>query len=77
MQANYARWPHLEGKYVDYYHLKKERWTYHAHIQDEVVFRTLKEKFMALRVKTMVGDIGDLDEVWYTLDTCFNRPRST
>ncbi len=36
-----------------------------------VVCRTLKEKFMALRVKTRVGDIEDLDEVWYTLDTCF------
>jgi hypothetical protein len=37
------------------------------------VCRTLKDKCLSAGVKAIVGDRGDLDEVWYTVDPCYNR----
>jgi hypothetical protein len=50
------------------------RQTYHGHVRDELVCRSLKEKSLASSVKILVNDIEDLKEAWDTLDICFYRP---
>ncbi len=48
------------------------RITYHAHVRNGLVCRTLKEKCLGATVKTLVGGVEELDKVWDTLDTCYN-----
>jgi hypothetical protein len=47
-QANDSRWPTFSGKYVEYPRFRKEWWayrqTYHGHLRDEFVCRSLKGK---------------------------------
>jgi hypothetical protein len=78
-QANDSGWPTFNGKYVEYPRFRKEWWayrqTYHGHIRDKLVCRSLKEKSLASGVKMLVNDIDDLREAWNTLDTCFDRPK--
>ncbi len=77
-QANDSGWPTFSGKYVEYPRFRKEWWayrqTYHGHVRDELVCRSLKEKSLASHVRLLVNDIDDLRDVWNTLDTCFDRP---
>jgi hypothetical protein len=77
-QANDNGWPTFSGKFVEYPRFRKEWWayrqTYHGHVRDELVCRSLKEKSLASHVRQMVNDIDDLREVWDTLDTCSDRP---
>jgi hypothetical protein len=77
-QANDNGWPTFSGKYAEYPRFRKEWWayrhTYHGHVRDELVCRSLKERSLASGVKILVNDIGDLREAWHTLDTCFGRP---
>jgi hypothetical protein len=77
-QANDSGWPTSSGKYVEYPRFRKEWWayrqTYHGHVRDELVCRSLKEKSLASHVRLLVNDIDDLREAWNTLDTCFDRP---
>ncbi len=77
-QANDSGWPTLSGKYVEYPRFRKEWWayrqTYHGHMRDELVCRSLKEWSLANHVRLLVNDINDLREAWNTLDTCFDRP---
>ncbi len=77
-QANDSRWPTFSGKYVEYPRFRKEWWayrqTYHSHVRDELVCRSLKERSQASHVRLLVNDIDDLREAWNTLDTCFDRP---
>jgi hypothetical protein len=77
-QANDSGWPTFSGKYVEYPRFCKEWWayrqTYHRHVRDELVCRSLKERSLASHVRQLVNDIDDLREAWNTLDTCFNRP---
>ncbi len=77
-QANDSGWPTFSGKYVEYPRFRKEWWayrqTYHGHVRDELLCRSLKERSLASHVRLLVNDIDDLREVWNTLDTCFNRP---
>jgi hypothetical protein len=47
---------------------------YYGHIGDELVSRVLKEKSLSGSVKGIVNDIEGLQEIWDTLDTCFDRP---
>jgi hypothetical protein len=78
MQANDSRWPVFTGKYIEYPRFRKEWWaywrTYHGHVRDKMVIRALKEKCLMGNVKNMIKDIEDLQEVWDTLDTCFDWP---
>jgi hypothetical protein len=52
--------------YVTYPQFKKEWLVYrktnhaHAHVRDELVNRTIKEKSLAPSVKALVGDVEDL-----------------
>jgi hypothetical protein len=77
-QANDSGWPTFSGKYVEYPRFRKEWWayrqTYHGHVRDELVCRSLKEKSLASHVRLLVNDIDDLREAWGTLNTCFDRP---
>jgi hypothetical protein len=77
-QANDSGWPTFSGKYVEYPRFWKEWWayrhTYHGHVRDELVCRSLKENSLTSSVKILVNDIEDLREAWGTLDTCFDRP---
>jgi hypothetical protein len=77
-QANDDGWPTFSGKYVEYPRFRKEWWayrqTYHGHVRDELVCRSLKEKSLASNVKLIVNDIDDLREVWDTLNTCYDKP---
>ncbi len=77
-QANDSGWPTFSGKYVEYPRFRKEWWayrqTYHGHVRDELVCRSLKEKSLASHVRLLVNDIDDLREAWDTLNTCFDWP---
>ncbi len=63
---------------MEYPRFRKEWWayrqTYHGHVRNELVCRSLKEKSLASHVRLLVNDIGDLREAWDTLNTCFDRP---
>jgi hypothetical protein len=76
-QANDSGWPTFSRKYVEYPRFRKKWWayrqTYHGHVRDELVCRSLKEKSLASHVWLLVNDIDDLREAWNTLDTCFDR----
>ncbi len=77
-QANDSGWPTFSGRYVEYPRFRKEWWayrkTYHGHVRDELLCRSLKERSLASSVRVLVNDIDDLREAWNTLDTCFDRP---
>ncbi len=68
----------FHGKYVEYPRFRKKWWayrqTYHGHVRDELVCRSLKERGLASGVRILVNNIEDLREAWDTLDTCFDRP---
>jgi hypothetical protein len=63
-QANDRGWPPFSGKYVEYPRFRKEWWayrqTYHGHVRDELVCRSLKEKSLASGVRMLVNDIDNL-----------------
>jgi hypothetical protein len=78
-QANDNGWTTFNGKYVEYPRFRKKWWayrqtTYHGHVRDELVCRSLKERSLASSIKVLVNDIDDLREAWSTLDTCFDQP---
>jgi fumarate reductase subunit C len=66
--------------YVEYQRFKKEWWayrrTYHRYMLDELVNRALKEKSLTGNTQAMVNNIKDLQEVWDTLDVCYDWPKS-
>ncbi len=76
-QANNSGWPTFSGKYMEYPRFRKEWWTYmqtyHEHVRDELVCRSLKERSLVSHVRLLVNDIDDLRKAWNTLDTCFDR----
>jgi hypothetical protein len=80
-QANDSGWPTFSGKYVEYPRFRKEWWayrqTYHGHVRDELVCRSLKERSLASNVRMLVNDIDDLKEAWSTLDTASTGQTST
>jgi hypothetical protein len=53
--ANDAGWPLCKGKYVEYPGFRREwrayRRTYHTHVRDKLVCRTLAEKCLSATVK--------------------------
>jgi hypothetical protein len=77
-QANDSGWPVFKGKYVEYPRFRKGWWayrrTYHGHIRDKLVGRALKEKSLMESARAMINDMEDLQKIWDTLDTCFDRP---
>jgi hypothetical protein len=72
VQANDAGWSCFEGKNVAYPCFRKEWWayrrSYHARVRLELV-----EKCLTSGVKFIVGYVEDKEEVWDTMDKCFDQ----
>ncbi len=66
-QANDCGWPTFSDKYLEYPCFRKEWWayrqTYHGHVRDELVCRSLKEKSLASSIKILVNDRGSRGSV--------------
>jgi hypothetical protein len=68
----------IDGRYASYPQYKKEwaayRETYHSVVNDDLAAKTLREKCVKGDALRMVSHLDDLQEIWDTLDTCFERP---
>ncbi len=77
-QANDAGWLLFDGTYVTYPQYKKEWWayrrSYHAHVRDELVCQTLKEKEPGPIHEGPGRDVEDMSEVWDIFDSYYARP---
>jgi hypothetical protein len=78
MQANDSWWPVFEGRYASYPRFKKEwrayRETYHSAVNDHLDARALRDRCIKGDALRMVSHLDDLQEMWETLDTCYERP---
>ncbi len=78
IQANNSGWPTFDGRNVSYPRFKKEwkayRQTYHSTVSNDLAARTLKDKCLQGDALQMVSHLDDLQEMWETLDTCYERP---
>ncbi len=78
LKANDSGWPTFDGRYASYPRFKRE-WTayremYHSVVNDDLVAKTLRKKCIKGDALRMVSHLDDLQEIWDTLDTCFERP---
>jgi hypothetical protein len=78
LKANDSGWPTFDGRYASYLRFKRE-WTayrekYHSMVNDDLAAKTLREKCVKGDALRMVSHLDDLQEIWDTLDTCFERP---
>jgi hypothetical protein len=78
MQANDSGWPVFDGRYASYPWFKKEwrayRETYHYAVNNDLAARALRDKCLKGDALQMVSHLDDLQEIWETLDTCYERP---
>ncbi len=78
MQANDSGWPTFDGRYASYPRFKKEwrayRETYHSAVNNDLAARALRDKCIKGDALRMVSHLDDLQEIWETLDTCYERP---
>ncbi len=78
MQANDSRWPVFDGRYASYPRFRKEwrayRETYHSAVNNDLAARALRDKCLKGDAFQMVSHLDDLQEMWETLDTCYERP---
>jgi hypothetical protein len=78
MQANDSGWPTFDGRYASYPRFKKEwrayRETYHSAVNNDLAARALRDKCLKGDALWMVSHLDDLQEIWETLDTCYERP---
>ncbi len=78
MQANDSGWPVFDGRYASYPWFKKEwkayRETYHYAVNGDLAARALRDKCLKGDALQMVSHLDDLQEIWETLDTCYERP---
>jgi hypothetical protein len=78
MQANDSGWPTFDGRYASYPRFKKEwkayRETYHSAVNNDLAAKALREKCIKGDALRMVSHLDDLQEIWETLDTCYERP---
>ncbi len=77
LKANDSGRPTFDGRYASYPRFKREwiayRETYHSVVNDDLVAKTLREKCVKGDALRMVSHLDDLQEIWDTLDTCFER----
>ncbi len=75
---NDSGWPTIDGRYANYPPFKREwaayRETYHCVVNDDLAAKTLREKCVKGDALRMVSHLDDLQEMWDTLDTCYERP---
>jgi hypothetical protein len=78
LKANDSGWLTFDGRYASYPRFKREwtahRETYHSEVNDDLVAKVLREKCIKGDALRMVNHLDDLQEIWDTLDTCFERP---
>jgi hypothetical protein len=78
MQANDSGWPVFDGRYASYPRFRKEwrayRETYHSAMNNDLAARALRDKCLGGDALQMVSHLDDLQEMWETLDTCYERP---
>ncbi len=78
MQANDSGWPVFDGQYASYPRFKKEwrayRATYHSTVNNDLAARALRDKCIKGDALQMVSHLDDLQEIWETHDTCYERP---
>jgi hypothetical protein len=78
MQANDSGWPTFDGRYASYPQFKKEwkayRETYHSAVNNDLAAKALRDKCIQGDALRMVSHLDDLQEIWETLDTCYERP---
>ncbi len=78
LKANDSGWPTFDGRYASYPRFKREwtayRETYHSAVNDDLAAKALREKCIKGDALRMVSHLDDLQEIWDTLDTCFERP---
>jgi hypothetical protein len=73
LKVNDSGWPTFDSRYASYPRFKRE-WTYHSVVNDDLAAKTLREKCVKGDALRMVSHLDDLQEIWDTLDTCFERP---
>jgi hypothetical protein len=77
LKANDSGWPTFDGRYASYPRFKREwtayRETYHTVVNDDLAAKALREKCIKGDALRMVNHLDDLQEIWDTLDTCFER----
>ncbi len=75
MQANDSGWPVFDGRYASYPRFKKElrayRETYHSTVNDDLAARALRDRCIKGDALRMMSHLDDLQEMWETLDTCY------
>jgi hypothetical protein len=78
MRANDSGWPVFDGRYSSYPRFRKEwkayRETYHSAVNDNLAARTLRDRCLKGDALQVVSHLDDLQEMWETLDTCYERP---
>ncbi len=78
MQANDSGWPTFDGRNASYPRFKKEwkayRETYHSAVNNDLAAKALRDKCIQGDTLRMVSHLDDLQEIWETLDTCYERP---
>jgi hypothetical protein len=71
-------WPTFDGRNASYPRFKREwiayRETYHSAVNNDLAAKALKDKCIKGDTLRMVSHLDDLQEIWETLDTCFERP---
>jgi hypothetical protein len=78
MQANDSGWPTFDRRNASYLRFKKEwkayRETYHSAVNNDLAAKALRDKCIQGDALRMVSHLDDLQEIWETLDTCYERP---
>ncbi len=78
LKANDSGWPTFDGRYASYPRFKREwiayRETYYSVVNNDLAAKALRDKCIKGDALRMVSHLDDLQEIWETLDTCFERP---
>jgi hypothetical protein len=78
LKANDSGWPTFDSRYASYPRFKREwiayRETYHSVVNNDLAAKALRDKCIKGDALRMVSHLDDLQEIWDTLDTCFERP---
>ncbi len=78
LRANDSGWPAFDGRYASYSCFKREwrayRETYHSTVNNDLAAKALRDRCIKGDALRMVSHLDDLQEMWETLNTCFERP---
>jgi hypothetical protein len=78
LRANDSGWPAFDGRYASYPCFKRQwrayRETYHSTVNNDLAAKALRDRCIKGDALRMVSHLDDLQEMWETLNTCFERP---